>query len=154
MDAQRERGMMASKKRDLEGTKRVPLVTALPLLDDLRQMIDQTRQGVAHGNFSIWQYLPVNHQPSPECLRICSLGVTHTKVHPYAIHLRDPQRHLMREVLPGQISLSHAAQSHKEASKQMVFRQARKACHFLTQQHCSCRAVPFNLPFSKLPLQA
>lgn len=38
---------MVGKKRDLEKTKRVPLGAALPLLDDLRQMIDETRQGVA-----------------------------------------------------------------------------------------------------------
>ena len=38
---------MAGKKRDLEKTKRVPLGAALPLLDDLRLMIDETRQGVA-----------------------------------------------------------------------------------------------------------
>jgi predicted nuclease of restriction endonuclease-like (RecB) superfamily len=39
--------MMADKKGDLEKTKRVPLGAALPLLDDLRRMIDETRQGVA-----------------------------------------------------------------------------------------------------------
>lgn len=38
---------MAGKKRDLEKTKRVPLGAALPLLGDLRQMIDETRQSVA-----------------------------------------------------------------------------------------------------------
>ena len=38
---------MVSKKRDLEKTKHAPLVAALPLLHDLRQMIDETRQGVA-----------------------------------------------------------------------------------------------------------
>jgi len=34
--------MTAGKKRDLEKTKPVPLGAALPLLDDLRLMIDET----------------------------------------------------------------------------------------------------------------
>ena len=39
--------MMASKKRDLEKMEPVPPVASLPLLEDLRRMIEETRQGVA-----------------------------------------------------------------------------------------------------------
>ena len=38
---------MTSKKRDLEKMEPVPPVASLPLLDDLRRMIEETRQGVA-----------------------------------------------------------------------------------------------------------
>ncbi len=39
--------MMASKKRDLEKLKPAPPEAALPLLEDLRRMIEETRQGIA-----------------------------------------------------------------------------------------------------------
>jgi len=38
---------MASKKRDLEKMEPVPPVASLPLLEDLRRMIEEVRQGVA-----------------------------------------------------------------------------------------------------------
>lgn len=38
---------MANEKRNLKKTKTTPSVVAPPLIDDLRRMIEETRQGVA-----------------------------------------------------------------------------------------------------------